>query len=263
MKYRAANERLIAIEQEVGLAGFLTVADLVAKFGVSEMTVRRDLAILEKAEKIRLSHGGVHYAGAALSSPGFLGRRQLNKQEKERIGKAAASMVRPHDTIAIDAGTTTLCVVDYLPLVFSGTIITHSVPAINAGLERANCNVIGIGGDLLRESAAMVGPMTTDAVAGLRARIFFLGAAAIDIGGIYVNVGIERPTKSAIQTISSEIVLVADHTKFGITAPVQLCRLGDIDVLVTDAPIPADLRPAFREAGVKVVVASEKFALTK
>jgi hypothetical protein len=76
-------------------------------------------------------------------------------------------------------------------------------------------HVIGLGGDLLVESQAFVGPMTVDATSRVRVRTCFLGAAAADERGVYVATDIERPTKQALMDIADEVILLADHAKFG------------------------------------------------
>ncbi|MCF3948316.1 DeoR/GlpR family DNA-binding transcription regulator [Acidiphilium sp. AL] len=256
MKYGAADARLEAIHARLASAGFLTVADLAATIGVSEMTVRRDLARLAAADRVRLVHGGAQATEAVPREGSFLHRQLQNETAKDAIASAAAALIGPQDSIAIDAGSTALRVLERLDPGFAGSIVTHSVPAIVTAMERGRYRVIALGGDLFRDSAALVGPLATDAAARLRVRTLFLGAAAIDSRGVYVAADIERPAKRALMTVADRVILLADHTKFSRSAPVLLCGLDALDVLVTEQPVAEPIRAALISAGVAIVVTS-------
>src|SRR5947199_3861742 len=105
-------------------------------------------------------------------------------------------------------------------------------------LHRARGRVVGLGGELSVDSQAFGGPRAVEAVAGLRAQTFLLGAAAADERGVYVATDIERPIKLALMAIADEVALVADHTKFTSPAPVLLCEWGQISRVVTDTALP-------------------------
>src|SRR5690606_20560027 len=156
-----------------------------------------------------------------------------------------------------DAGTTTCALADALPEEFTGCVVTHSVPVIHRLMSsRTQTRLVGLGGDLLRASEAFVGPMTVDAAAHVRVRMFFLGAAAVDGRGVYVAADTERPTKLALMDAADEVVLLADHTKFATSAPVRLCALERLTTIVTDRRPPADLRRQLTAAGVRLLVAN-------
>jgi DeoR/GlpR family transcriptional regulator of sugar metabolism len=252
MRYRSANIRLSAIQSQVDSAGFLSIAQLAQLIGVSEMTIRRDVATLAAGGTLRLTHGGVHSTGGANNQP-FQRRQQLNWAAKEEIARKAVELIGLQDSIAIDAGSTTLRLLDRIPAEFKGSIVTHSVPAIATALGRNQYRIIALGGEVLRESAAMVGPLATEAASRLRVRSFFLGAAALDERGVYVAADIERPTKRALMEVADQVVLLADHAKFSQSAPVLLCGLEAIDILVTDLPILGPLQIALKKASVHVL----------
>jgi DeoR family glycerol-3-phosphate regulon repressor len=251
MKYSAAAMRLDAIVSVLDNSGFATIANLALTVGVSEMTIRRDLRQLHKDGRIRLVHGGAYARERSGQVSALEQRRQLNQAAKSAIGGMAADLIRPNDSIAIDAGTTTLAILEHVPESFAGTIISHSIPVLTACLQRKNFRTVGLGGDLFRESGAFVGPRSVEMASSLRVRLFFLGAAAVDTRGVYVSADLERGTKTALMEAADLVILLADHSKFQSSAPVLLCKLDKIDMLLTDLPLPPKMAKAIRAAGVK------------
>lgn len=235
-------------------AGFLSVTFLTAELGVSDMTVRRDLKQLAAAGELRVVHGGASLPHGTLRTADFASRAQREREAKLRIAQTAAELVAPAATIAIDAGTTAFELAAALPDSFRGCVITHSVPVLQHMLHVPAARVIGLGGELLAGSQALVGALAVQALAGLRAEVVFLGVAAVDERGLYVATDLERPTKLALMEAADRVVLLADQSKFSGSAPVRLAPLDAVDVLVTDAPLAAATAAAVDRAGVAVHV---------
>jgi DeoR/GlpR family transcriptional regulator of sugar metabolism len=254
MRYGAAAVRLDAVLATVAQAGFITIADLARATGVSEMTVRRDVNRLGGEGKIRLVHGGVRTVERS-PDDAFERRRRLNSDAKDAIARTAATLIAAEDSIAIDAGSTALHLLDRIAPDFAGTIVSHSVPVVAAAMGSGRFRVIMLGGDLLRDSAALVGPLSVEAAMRVRVRTFFLGAAAIDERGVYVAADMERPTKLALMDVADRVVLLVDHTKFTGSAPVLLCGLDRLDCLVTDRPVASPVSKALTAAGVATRIA--------
>jgi DeoR family fructose operon transcriptional repressor len=236
-------------------AGFLSVTFLTTELGVSDMTIRRDLKQLASAGELRVVHGGASLPHGTLRTADFASRAQHERDAKRRIARRAAALVAPTATIAVDAGTTAFELVAALPDAFRGCVITHSVPVLQHMLHLPGARVIGLGGELLADSQALVGALTVQALTGLSAEIVFLGVAAVNKSGVYVATDLERPTKQALMGTSDRVVLLADHSKFSASAPVRLAPLESVDVIVTDAPLPAGCAEAFEHAGIDVHVA--------
>lgn len=241
LRYVSAPERRRSILSAVGDTGFVSVSELTQRLGVSDMTVRRDLRKLAHQGKVRIVHGGVSALSTSPHSPAFTGRAEEHAAGKRAIGEAVARDLSLRATVAVDAGTTTYAVVQALPDTFRGTVVTHSVPVMQLLLARGLGRVVGLGGELLAESQAFVGPRTVDAVAGLRVQTLLLGAAAVDERGIYVSTDNERPTKLALMSIADRVVLLIDSSKFLASSPVHLCGWDDITAVVTDAPPPDEV----------------------
>jgi DeoR/GlpR family transcriptional regulator of sugar metabolism len=255
LRYDSAPERRRTILSAVTDSGFVSVTELTRRLGVSDMTVRRDLRKLAHQGKVRVVHGGVSAVAPSPHSPAFAGRAEEHAGAKRAIGAAVAGSLSTGVTVAVDAGTTTYAAVEALPDTFRGTVITHSIPVMQLLLTRGVGRVVGLGGELLPESQAFVGPRTVEAVAGLRAQTLLLGAAAADDRGVYVSTDNERPTKLALMSIADRVVLVVDSSKFVASAPVLLCGWDGIDAVVTDAAPPDDMLERFPHLGEIVEVA--------
>jgi DeoR family fructose operon transcriptional repressor len=256
LRYDSAPARRRTILEAVEASGFISVTDLTAALGVSDMTVRRDLRKLAQQGRVRVVHGGVSaLAGPTLHSPAFASRADLHAAGKRAIGQAAARTISGAATVGIDAGTTAYATVQALPSTFHGTVVTHSVPVMHLLLGRGLGRVVGLGGDLLHESQAFVGPRTVEATAGLRVQQLFLGAAAVDAGGIYVATDNERPTKLALMAMARQVVLLVDTAKFSAPAAVRLCGWDQVTSVITDEPPPDRVAGHLQDAGVGVLVA--------
>jgi DeoR family fructose operon transcriptional repressor len=254
---RGGAARREEIMRRLQAAGFLSVTDLTSELGVSDMTVRRDLKQLAAAGELRVVHGGASLPHGTLRTADFASRAQHERAAKRRVARHAVRLVTPGATIGVDAGTTCFELVAALPDTFRGCVITHSVPVLQHMLHLPGARVIGLGGELLSASQALVGALTVQAMAGLSAEILFLGVAAVDERGVYVATDLERPTKLALMDAADRVVLLADHSKFSASAPVRLAPLDALDVLVTDVPLPGDTAEAFDGAGVTVHISEE------
>ncbi|MFD1718647.1 DeoR/GlpR family DNA-binding transcription regulator [Georgenia deserti] len=250
---RAANARRAEIIRLLQIHGFQSVAQLADLLEVSDMTVRRDLHKLSAAGELRVVHGGASLPHGTLRTADFTSRGAQAREAKRRMARRAVELVEPGATVAVDAGTTTFEVAAALPSSFDGCVISHSVPVLQHALSLSAAQVIGLGGELLAASQAFIGQQTIDALAGLYADILFLGAAAVRSSGTFVATDLERPTKQALVSSANRVVLMADHSKFEVAAPVRLGPLDRIDVLVTDRPLEAGTARAFASAGVEVL----------
>ena len=230
--------------------GVLSVADLARELGVSNMTVRRDLHRMETAGQVRTVHGGV-----GLAVGGHDGGRPQTAQGPRRVARCAAGMVRTGDTVALDAGPAAFELARALPSDFTGSVITHSMPVMHLLAERVTGGrprLVALGGELAGSRQALVGPTTLEAIAGLRARTFFLDAAAVDVRGAYACSTAEARVARGLADIADEVVLLATREAFAASAPALVAGLHRLTAAVTDGPPPVALAAAFERAGVVV-----------
>ncbi|WP_074467019.1 DeoR/GlpR family DNA-binding transcription regulator [Streptomyces sp. WMMB 322] len=256
MRYTGAADRRTRILDRVRVSGFISVSDLVSDLGVSDMTIRRDLRKLASDGSVRVVHGGISLPHATLRTSEFISRARSNAAAKKRIAARAAELVRDDDVVAVDAGTTTFGVAAALPAAFAGTVVTHSVSVVQQMLHLPGARVVCLGGELFTPSQAFVGQTTVDQARHLRVRTFFLGAAAVDARGVYVEADVERAVKVTLMEAADEVVLVVDAAKFTSTAPVRLCGLERIATLVTDKAPPAQVAKEIERCDVRVITAS-------
>jgi DeoR/GlpR family transcriptional regulator of sugar metabolism len=249
------NTRQAEILDRVGRQGFVSVSELAASFGVSDMTIRRDFRELARQGMARVVHGGISLPSGADHSSDFGERAGFEAEGKERIARACVRMVSDRETIVIDAGTTCYEIVRQLPRDFRGTIITHSASAIQQSLRLSSARTICLGGELLHDSQAFIGEMGLNAIGRLRAQKAFIGAAAVRVDGLYVDRDLEVSTKRALIGAADQVIVVATSGKMDHPAVVHLMDFAAVDVLVTDAPPPAEIARALDHAGVTVLVA--------
>lgn len=250
--YDRANDRRGKILARVQRFGFCSIADIAGELGVSEMTVRRDVRRLARDGELRVVHGGVSLRQSTARTSEFSTRAEVNSDAKHRIAQAAATLVHAGDVIAVDAGTTAYAVVTQLADDFAGSVVTHSIPVLHHIQHMPSIRVTGVGGQLYAPSQAFAGPTTVEQLAGLRVRLFFLGVAAIDELGVYVEADIERTVKQALIDAADKVIIVADHSKFDHNAPVRLTGFDQIDRLITDIKPPNKIEAKLRENGVQL-----------
>ncbi|AXE37685.1 DeoR/GlpR family DNA-binding transcription regulator [Acidipropionibacterium virtanenii] len=250
---RTPSKRQAAILRRLSKLGFASTTSLANHFQVSEMSIRRDAAAIEKLGLARRVHGGlVSLRAVTDGSRDFFGRNIVNSMEKEVIARAAAQAVGDQDVIVIDAGTTAYQFARALPETFRGTVISHSLPVFNLMLNRSNVTTISLGGELYRRSQAFIGSSALTAARELKAGTFFMGAAALDARGIYASLDIEKEIKRALIGICQNIVLLADSTKFNANAPVALVPWDDRFTVLTDRLPSTELLAEFADRGVRV-----------
>jgi DeoR family transcriptional regulator, aga operon transcriptional repressor len=248
-----AEERRRKILQTIGKEGQVTITGLAAQFGVSSVTVRADLDALATNGMILRSHGGALKREESTDYPLRL-KAPLRRAEKVRIGRAAAELVQPGDTIILDSGTTTAEVATHLKLlnIRPLTVITH---ALNIALELADApgiSVIVVGGLLRPVSYSLVGPQAEAMLSNLHADRFFLAVDGLDLeAGPSTPDVFEAQLNSSMARVSKEIVVVADSSKLGRQS---VSRIGPIHIhrLITDRRAPADFVDTLRKRGVQV-----------
>lgn len=238
--------------------GVVSVGRLARSVHASEMTVRRDLAVLCERGLVRRLHGGAALErGKAEESP-FSNARQEHVEEKEAIAKEAAALVSPGSVVALGAGTTTWHVARVLAVRTDLTFITNSTN-IALELDRGQPNIILTGGHFRTPADALVGPPALWTLERLQIDILFLGANGVDLKAGYTTpILAEAETNAAMVRKATRIVVVADHSKFGRVTLASFAPIEAAHVLVTDAVAPRSLLSAIRRRGVQVVLAGRR-----
>lgn len=247
------GERHRRICELVRAAGRVTVEELAARFGTSQVTIRADLTTLESAGALTRTHGG------ALNIPDGdqpLDVKQLQHHaEKVRIAEAAAALIRNGETIILDSGTTTAELARRIR-----TLELESINVITNGLniaailsETPSVRLIIPGGILRRESSSLTGPMAEAALGTLQADRLYLGADGVDPRiGIMTPHLAEAELNAKMIKMSRQVVVVADASKFARRNISLIARIEQLHMLITDRGAPADCVEQLRARGVEV-----------
>jgi DeoR/GlpR family transcriptional regulator of sugar metabolism len=251
-----ARQRLPAQRRQAMLravrSGSTHVSELAESFGVSEMTVRRDLRELARDGKLERVRGGALHAGA---EPPFEETAVERFAAKNRIGAAAAALVADGDTVMIDIGTTTLQAAHHLHG-RSLIVVTTSLAVYEELLPDHGIELLLPGGSVRRNYRSLVGVLAEDSLRQLRADVLFLGTAGVDERlGVWDTTIVEVPIKRAMIAAAERVVLLADAAKFAMRGSVRVCAADAIDHVVTDGALPPEARAAIDEAGIGVTIA--------
>jgi DeoR/GlpR family transcriptional regulator of sugar metabolism len=256
-----AQQRQAAILDLVRRHGGVRVSQLVRQFGVSDMTIRRDLEALADRGLVDKVHGGATVAGpGSTEEPGFDAKSVQQRAEKAAIAAYAAKLVEPGTAVALSAGTTTAALASHLVEVPGLTVVTNSIPVADALYRsgRSDQTVVLTGG-IRTPSDALAGPVAEAAIGSLNVDMLFLG-----VHGMSPRTGFTTPnlmeagTDRLLVAAARRLVVLADHTKWETVGIATIAPLEDADILITDAGLPAEARAQLAErVGELVVVEAE------
>ena len=253
-----ARHRQSLILQAVRNDGSARVSDLTQQLGVSDMTIRRDLEVLAKDGLVEKVHGGAVLPGShGGHEPGFEDKLVLERPEKTSIARAAAALVRPGTAIAIAAGTTTFALAQCLLDVPGLTVVTNSLRVANlfSGNHSPDVASVVLTGGMRTASDALVGPVADLTIASLHFDTLFLGCTGLDpeVGLSTPNLA-EAETNRALIKVARRVVVLADHTKWGVVSLASFASVDKVNVLVTDVLHPSDAHSALDGRVGEIVV---------
>jgi len=259
-------ERLIKI---LRLRGYVSIKELSRLLNVSEMTVRRDLRILE-ANKIAENIDGTtvynpaHLGIGSQTSYNLSSEADKQNRQKDRIGKYAAGMVAPNDIIVIDTGSTTERLASYLPTGQDITVLCYNVNILMEIRRIPGIKIIFSGGYYHPNTQMFSSEEGIQFIKGIRAQKVFVSAAGIHTQlGVTCANGYEVPTKKAILGSSIQKILVADSSKFGKVRSAYFCNLDEIDDVVTDDGLSEEWRKTLTDMGIRlhIVAVDESYGI--
>jgi DeoR/GlpR family transcriptional regulator of sugar metabolism len=260
-----ARQRQALILERVRETGAVRVAELARDLGVSDMTVRRDLEILHEHGLLEKVHGGATaLSGLASFEPGFVAKSSLQQAEKAAIAAAAADRVEPGMAIGISAGTTPHVLAARVAEVPGVTIVTNSIRVADVlnRTGRRDQTVILTGG-IRTPSEALVGSFAVSQLRTVHLDLVFMGVHGMDAkAGFTCPNLLEAETDRALIEAGRKLVVLADHTKWGVIGIASIGDLHRADVLISDHDLPADARAVLDDAvGELVLVGPEPSGL--
>ena len=240
-----ARQRQALILERVRETGAVRVAELARDLGVSDMTVRRDLEVLHEHGLIEKVHGGATILSALASfEPGFVAKSALQQAEKSAIAAAAAERVEPGMAIGISAGTTTHALAARVAYVPGVTIVTNSVRVADV-LHRAGRRdqTVILTGGTRTPSEALVGSFAVSQLRSVHLDQVFMGVHGMDArAGFTCPNLLEAETDRALIEAGRRLVVLADHTKWGVVGIASIGSLGMADVLISDQLLAPEAR---------------------
>lgn len=252
------NERQAAITELILSEGTLRIDQIVSHFGVSRMTIHRDLEVLEQRGILRRTHGSVSALASSLFESNIEFRVRQNLDAKEAIARCALEMIDTGNSIILDDSTTGLALARQLPNLGPVTLITNFQRAINELSTASDVSLIALGGEFLQPVDAFCGAVTLAGLQNLSADIYFLSSPAVYETTCYHQNSDLVLVKQAMLAAARKRVLIADHTKFGKHALHAVTDFDSLDAAIVDDLTPKEYIEALQRSGVEVHVASTR-----
>ncbi|UOF92605.1 DeoR/GlpR family DNA-binding transcription regulator [Fodinisporobacter ferrooxydans] len=246
-------DRQQKIYDEIRIKGSIRISHLIQDLNTSESTIRRDLEELEKQGLIKRVHGGAILPQHVSIEPSILDKSVMFSEEKDKIGKFAATLVEEHTSIIVDSGTTTACFARHLQIP-NLTILTNGINIADI-LSSKQYNILLTGGLLKTNTQAMVGELAIETLSRFHVDICFLA-----INAISEDIGLSTPdyqeawVKKAMIEAAEKVILLIDSSKFGKVNLTRVADLGNIDMVVTDEGISKEYIQWLESHDVKVYV---------
>lgn len=253
------QQRIHSILTFLQETGSVVVDDLAVQLRVSVVTIRRDLDLLEQQGLLRRTHGGAVSIEPLFYEPfkkdrSFLAQVERQANEKRRIGRAAAALITPGETIAITPGTTTAEIIRGLPLNSKITVVTNTANIAMELSKRKDISVFVTGGHLHGEWFSLVGPTAIRSLENMLIHTMFVGADGVDPRwGVSCFSSDEAELNATMVRHARRHIAVVDHTKLNVVANWRICEIGTLKTLITDTGATDDLIAPYLKLGIEVL----------
>lgn len=237
------RQRREEILSQIQRSGFVSVRQLMEQYGVDASTVRRDLDALAKMGMVERSHGGASIAFQPAEVP-YNEKIETQIPQKRAIARRLAQVLTHGQSLMLDSGSTALEVARALRLHTGLTVVTNDLRVANEMAHQGDVRLIVIGGELLPDVFTLMSERAVDTFGAYHVDVAVLGADAIDSHGVTNVNSFEVPMKRAMIAAADRIIVAADSSKFGQRALVRVAGLDEIDLVVTDDGLDAELAAA-------------------
>ena len=235
--------------------GYVTVSDLSETLQVSEVTIRRDLQNLEERNLLYRTHGGATPTNPLVYDRPVSEKAKQYSDEKRRIGEGAAKLVEPNDAIILASGTTMIQVARHLKGKPHLTVVTNAMNVAMELLHLPGIEIFMLGGMMRLTSTSTVGPAAESMIHQHACRLLFLGVDGFDLEhGLTTSNSLEAHLNREMITAAQQTVVVTDSSKFGLRGFSRICRVEDVDVVITDSKIPESFVKRLEDQDIHVVV---------
>lgn len=257
------SARLHDMERYIAKNSMSSIEELCAHYNVSISTIRRDISELARQKKLTKVYGGVMTKQQSVEGT-FLAEKPLPEDDKrQKIGQLAASLVQDGMSIFLDSGYTTLQILPYIAHKKDITVISHSLTALFEAAKYPSLRVIALGGVYNSTSSSFLGGNTLNELSKMSIDIVFLATTGATLElGLTNAICSDIEIKKSVIKWNKNIVLMADHSKFGRNALLSFCDYQDISVIVTDQPLDGDYMRASALKRIQVITPQTMEAAT-
>lgn len=235
--------------------GYVNVVELCKELDVSGVTIRKDLKLLEDKSLLYRSHGGATVQNPYTNDKPVNEKEKIRRDEKNNIGKMAASLIIPGDAIIIASGTTVLALAKHIQPRGPLMIITS---ALNVALELNRYHeieVMQLGGLIRNNSSSVTGPYAEKILGDFSCSKLFLGVDGIDVEfGLTTTNIMEAHLNQQMIAAAQKTIVLADSSKFGKRGFGKICRLEEVDQIITDKGISEHMVKLLEDMGIEVVI---------
>ena len=255
MIFSSAKERRALILRQLEQKEEVLVTELSRETGISEVTIRKDLTILQNRNLLVRTRGGA--IRKPVENPNeditISKKGMFNFKEKERIGEEAAKLIKDGDFIMLDSGTTTLEVARHLDAFHNLHIVTNAMNIATELLEYKRFDVVLLGGTVRVNSHSTVGPLALSVLRNFTGYKLFLGVDSFSIEDGVSTPNLEEALLNQLMIQHADkVIAVFDSSKFNKRSFVHIAKVDEIDCIVTDEAIPSGLTSKLKAAGVEV-----------
>lgn len=237
--------------------GSIPVSDLAEILKVSSVTIRKDLTFLEGKKLLYRTHGSAILMNPYINDRHVSEKEKLNPEEKQAIGKVAANLITPGDSIIIASGTTMFFLAHEINPQNHLTVITSSINVTAILARHKNVDIIQLGGLVRNSSVSVVSEYAERMLEDFSCSKLFIGVDGIDLDfGLTTTNVLEANLNRAMMQAAQKIIVLTDSSKFGKRGFGKICNLDSIDQIITDNKIPAQTLKALEDIGIEVTIAN-------
>jgi DeoR family transcriptional regulator, carbon catabolite repression regulator len=249
------EERLIAILDFLKKNKRISVEQICTLFDVSKDTARRDLVKLEEEKRIIRTRGGAILPALHNEIKDYSNRLKTVSEEKKVIGKKAAELMNEGDRIILDASTTVQACAEQLTIE-DGTIITNSINQAEVLSNKSGIHIHLLGGQLQKEHRFLFGSAVIEKLSQYYVDKAFIGVVGISENGLTIAHEDDGMVKRKMISRAKQVIVVADHTKIGITDFYQFADLGEVDLFITDKTPPKAFQDLLNKNNVDLLISN-------
>ncbi len=253
---KSITERHQIILKTLEESGLVNVQELSIQMKVSDVTIRKDLKLLEDKNLLFRTHGGATKSNPYTNDKPVAEKERLNADEKRIIAKTAAAMISHNDSIIIASGTSMLALARAIQPEGHLTVITSALHVALELSRHSNVEILQLGGQLRQNSSSVMGPYAEQILNDVSCSILFLGVDGIDLEtGLTTTSLMEARLNQRMIDAAQVTIVLADSSKFGKRGLGKICTLDQIQYIITDSGIAPEMVRLLEEKGVNVTIA--------